>query len=789
MGTEDAEKDLIYSSGDIISADLITEEVSFKGNVKILFENYELSAKNAKVNKKTTTLVAWGDVILEGNNSYIEADKVTLNYKTKEGDLEGVRLTSGKLLIEAKRIKKLSDDIYEAEKARYTTCSTCPGAWRIKGRKIKTNIKEYIQIKGGRFQILNRSLFPLPNLTFPLTNRKTGFIQPELEKLPGEVGLEFSQPFFWNIDKHRDLTLTPMWYFDFNDFQKLKGFESNGAKLHAEYNQWLGSKSRLKLNTALMYDGTFVDENGQLAPDTRWFIDYTNFFVLPRNVIQKTNFTLLKERNYLNTFISEVSGRGEAALKNTFSLSQEKGNRFASAEVVYHINLLVENPNETENLSIQKLPELSYDISTIPFFKNRLLFKSNATYTNFHRNARSYDEVTDSPDQSSQQRQANPVDFDIDPEGDGVFDVAGRDLIRTGHRLRLQAEVSSPFKIGKLFDVMPALNYRDSYYSFNLDKDNTINNNSDTPYSPFAFSRYLEFSNSLRTEFSKVISPNFKHKIIPDLSFRLGTQVDRSDNVFFESQGNLPFHRQYQPISDNDFFNFRHGVQFDYWDRFFRAETLELNITNILIRKNKQELVTYYDQPFFFNLRQSYDFRNERTSDTPDPWSNLDGVLKLRSKRFVNFTKFSYFYKARKINISTESQFIYKPGRFISLGYSDFSTVDEAGVLETNNRVKNLSSRLGWEFPTLKFSGNYNYSILDKKSLGWEADFLYTPRGNCWGLGVRVTHIVNLNANRVDENGQVTQVDSSDTGVRLRFQFDFGPDPQNRSALSANPNI
>ena len=82
-----------------------------------------------------------------------------------------------------------------------------------------------------------------------------------------------------------------------------------------EYDRELSNELKNKISK-------YLNINRVSSPDTRWFIDYSNYFVLPRNVIQKSNFTLLKERTYLNDFQSEVLGRGEAALKNKFSLSK-----------------------------------------------------------------------------------------------------------------------------------------------------------------------------------------------------------------------------------------------------------------------------------------------------------------------------------------------------------------------------------------------------------------------------------------------------------------------------------
>jgi|GEM_PF-2071248 len=748
---------LIYYSADFINANLIEESAELKGNVRIVFNNYEVTAKEATVFKKKNTAYLKGNVQIESQDMFIQAEEANLNYKTQKGDIRNVRVTSGQLLLEAESLDKLDDTTFLAHNAQFTTCITCPPAWKIKGKKIKTNIQKYIEIKGGVFQLLNQSVLPIPHIKFPInTRRKTGLIPFSIGRSTGTTGTEIQQPYFWAIDPHSDLTLSPMIYLGSELDDNIIDF--NGAKLHLEYRQWLSSKSWMNVKTALMKDLTYVNINSDRLSTSRWFFNFKNYFELPNDFVQKSEVTLLREREYLNDFINETNGQAEPSLRNSFSISKFKKNKFISAEVVHNTNLLVEDPFETDNFSIQKLPDIRYSISKTPIWKDRLLAQTDLQYTNFFRNGRSFDDIVDDTDNSLAPKLA------LNTGGDGRFDPS-TDLLRSGHRLRLNASLSAPFKIKQLFKVTPEVSYRDAYYKFNI-AESKLENNQD--FSNFAFSRYLQFTNSFEAEFSAIYNDKYKHKFIPKLITKLGTNINRSDNVFFDSQGSLPYHRQFQPVTDTDFFDFRHGIQFDYHDRFFRAEVAELHLTNLIIQKKEQDDVTYYDQPFYFKLKQSYDFRNARLSDTPDPWSNLDGTFKLKTKYYTNLTQASYFYRAGQTNISTRNRFKIRPGKFFSVGYTDFFTVDEEGRL-TDNRTQDLYFSLSWEFPVFKFSGRVGYSLLNREHLGWETHFLFTPRGNCWGLKLDLFEINN----------------SADRGLgySVNVFFNFGPDNTLKKSL------
>lgn len=750
------EKELVYYSADIISADLLTEEASLKGNVRILFDNFELSAKEATVSRSTSTLKAHGHVRIEGNRTLIEAEEVELNYADRSGIIRNARIMSRRLLLEAEEILKIDNEFYEAKKASVTTCSTCPPAWRIKAKKVKTNINKYLDVRGGKFQVVNQTILPLPRLVLPLnTRRKTGVLQPEFASLTSDIGYEITLPYFWAINPHKDLTIFPKLYFS-NDF--FEGNANLSSKIMLEYRHLLSTESKLKLKTALMYDANYQDFRGQRTPFFRNLIDFENFFVLPGGFIQKSKVSIVSDNDYLADFRSEVEGLNQASLLNSVSLSKKFSLSFLSIEALYNINLLTQDPRDNNELAIHKIPEVRYSFLDRPILGNWLFGKADVVYSNFARRQKQFDKTNGATDETRRII-----------SGDGTFD-AGSDLIRNGHRLRLESELSAPFKIGRIFDVLPSISYRDSYYRFLIPKDTVINQTSENQYNELAFSRYLEGRVSLRTEISKLYGNKYKHKIIPDLTFRYGSNIVQSDNIFFNALEELPYHRLNRPITDFDFFNFSHGVQFDYWDRFFKAEYAELSLTNILIWKRAQDNINFYEQPFYFNIYQGYDFKNAReaTGSDRDPWSNLESTLKLRSKYFETVTRASYYHTADVIDFSTRNRFPLGTGKFLQLNYNSSPIVDDNNVAQ--ERVENIGGGLGWDFDSVKFFGEINYSIVDRQDLGWKMSFTFTPPGSCWDLFLYV-----LKPNDVD--------DDSSPQYYFSASFNLGPDLRYKKSL------
>ncbi len=766
--TKDQDNELIFYGADIISADVVTQEAILKGNVKILFDNYELSAKEARVSRKTLSFTAKDNVVITGNDTVIEADKVEINYKTRVGEIVNARITSGQLLLQAEKVLKLSNEVFEAKNGSFTTCSTCPPGWRIKAKSIKTNINKYIDLKGSWLQILNTSILPIPRIVMPLnTRRKSGLLFPKFSTISKRLGAEISVPYFWAITPHSDLTFSPRLYINLD--------EPISAKTHFEYRHLLSSESRLNLKLGYMYDSTYVNVSQEVDPLFRYRFSYNNFFKLPGNITQKTNLTLIRDRYYLDDFQQDVSGLNESSLLNSFALNKNYDHAFISAETLYNINLIKENPQAANDDAIHKAPELRHALIERPILGNFLFFKNDLTYTNFTRNSSSFDTVNTSP--------TNSVNDDLDPgdqeskavdPNNGQFD-ATKDLLRTGHRLRLESELSAPFNLGRLFDVLPSISYRDSFYRFNVSEGDSINISNANPYNDFANAKYLEGRVSLRTELTKVYSGKYKHRIEPELSFRKGTPVDQTDNIFFRSQEDLPYHRRNKPISDFDFFDFQHGVQFDYHDRFFRAELAELNITNVLITKKYQDNVPFYNQPLFFNIRQGYDFKNAReaTGANRDPWSNLEASLNFKFKRVHALATASHYHEAGVADFSARTRFIYMPGRYLQLRYDNTNIIDNAQN-KAEGRVRTAGLAFGWELPTLQIQGNANYSLTDSQLQDWSFSLNYTPIGRCWDI--RLGLVKPNSARRDDENDRPQ--------ISLAASFNLGPDNNYKKTLS-----
>lgn len=720
-------KNIIYQA-DIIQADLDRESAVLKGNVVIMFDGYQLFAREAEVFRKDNRFTASGDVRIESVQTQITAEEVEIYFDNKHGKLKKARLVSGQMLFEADEIKKIGKDVFEAKDASFTTCLTCPPSWRFKASKLTTNVNKYVDIQNGYLQVVNQSLLWLPRIILPVnTRRKSGIIQPKphFSFARRQADIEFG--YFWAISDNKDLTITP------------KLYTRSGIKGLANYRHLLSPDSHLELTTGYMKDHyfseyDFTSNTESFSTRHRWFVDFKNKFELPGNFTQKSNIKLTEDLLYVSDFPGELPGHKEPALVNQVGLIKNKDSSHFSTEIIYNINLLTEDMTSKNLASVHKAPVIKYSILNTPFLKDSLNYSFDTEYIKFTRRENSYDEII-STGGTNPPREVNPTPV-------GQYNPA-TDLIRSGNRIILRPEVSTSVNLGNFLRIEPEARYHQALYSF--DPQTSIEDPT-APYNNFAQMGYVEGEVRFKSQVAKVLNPRWKHILEPQIRFVRGEILGQTDHIFFRSTRGMPYHRRFQPITDTDFFDFEHGLQFDYQDRIYDTNIIEFSLLQSFLRKNHNSGVTYYDQPVFFDLVQSYDFLHAKTNN-PDPWSNLNALLKVKSKRFETFTHVSHFHKIAETNISTRNKFIYKQGHFVEASYKNAYIVDRNNSINFHQEF--VGAGLGWEFPYLHLSGGFLYSTLDKQMQGWNLRATILPPGDCWEIYMHIYDNVNrINANR-----------------------------------------
>lgn len=719
------------------------DQFLLKGNVQVAFQGQSLKCDEALVDIKNKMIVAKGNVILNDPQVHLEADSIELNYQTNTGTIENGFIQSGQLVIEGKKINKTGERTYIAEKAEFTSCSTCPPGWSFSGRRIEAELGGYAKIQFPIFKIAGWSAIPLPYLIVPLkTDRQSGLLVPSYEYTQ-RGRLAFSESFFWAISRSQDATITATYH------------ELLGLKWASEYRYVLSEDSKGSLEGAYIKDKLFSNEILKEYKNTanagRWHLKYQHHYDLPESFVQRLNFTDVSDLDYLRDFPNDLLEWGDPALENRVSLTKNEDTVHYSAEAMVFKNLLQSYPLADNSDAVHKMPELQIKTSEISLWEAGPSINFNINSTHFVREKFGYDDLSASTDSKG-----NPIRIPIsgaDPGEyvrDGSFDPSAQDLMRTGHRLDLSSRIHAPFQLGQYLQLSPSLTYREMQYQFQLEEEKNLSD-----FSPSAAQRYVQTDLSVRSELSHVYGSDgefqekYKHSIIPEVSYSHIPWIRRPNHPFFGNFAGQRYNRSFEPISDQDL-NGVNKVQFDYNDRVFDKDLVTFSLSNKVVHKSFSAGNPVYNNLFQFDLSQFYDL-NENKNDNPQPWSDILATLNINAKYISADSSTSFNPYAKVTNTSTRFRYKITENNFAQLSYSRNILVNQNNVALTDTKTENTGLGVGWVSRYWDMVANLDYSLVTEELQSWDYITRIKPPGNCWYIELMHKQIlggdVNFKAN------------------------------------------
>ena len=188
---------------DMFNYSISTSVFFSKGNIKVIDvnnNNYNFSEVYIDENKKK--------IIGTDVKAFLKQDDILINSANEP------RLFANTMV--------LSDNVNTLEKGIFTYCKNrknekCP-PWVLQSKKIRHNLAEkIIYYENVVLKIYDFPIFFSPRFSHPdpTVDRASGFLAPGLTSSTS-VGSGFSTPYFWNISKDKDLTLTPRVYLNEN---------------------------------------------------------------------------------------------------------------------------------------------------------------------------------------------------------------------------------------------------------------------------------------------------------------------------------------------------------------------------------------------------------------------------------------------------------------------------------------------------------------------------------------------------------------------------------------------
>lgn len=346
-------------------------------------------------NTETKDAELEGEVVFRGKGAAITASKGATNLEDETGEFENAKFIYDQdgFVVNAKDAFKITETRYKLFDPSFTTCQCSDGLcpWTIDADEARITQNGYVHAKNLSLWFHGIPLFYSPYFIFPAKmGRASGMLAPSLG-YSSKDGFRYSQPVFVALDDSTDLNLTP-----FTESKTRNGMVTDFKTLLSARHSIEG---KLLYSNESPRDG---DLRGTLTEgladpsidDNRWGLFYNQTYVsgedssLPYRVIadvhRVSDGTMVKELP--DEDIADETTR----VATSTALVRSTLTDYLSAELLTEWNQAIVGPLNAEELTSNKLPELS--VSYLESFRPisnpyglRLVTKASATTTTFSR--------------------------------------------------------------------------------------------------------------------------------------------------------------------------------------------------------------------------------------------------------------------------------------------------------------------------------------------------------------------------------------------------------------------
>ena len=204
----------VFVSGDEMEGQADVKAV-LEGHAELRRADTVIRADRVEYTVADDLAKAQGPVHLNRAGNRYEGTNLELKVDAFEGFFDNAqfRLLKTEAHGGASRVEFLDADRSVVHNATYTTCqkndeSTWQPDWVLRARVLRLDNVEQVGVaEDVTLEFLGMSLPEIPSVSFPLSDRrKTGLLPPTVA-IDSRSGVEYMQPWYWNIAPNRDLTV------------------------------------------------------------------------------------------------------------------------------------------------------------------------------------------------------------------------------------------------------------------------------------------------------------------------------------------------------------------------------------------------------------------------------------------------------------------------------------------------------------------------------------------------------------------------------------------------------
>lgn len=373
--TMDADSMTALVGGDVMEA---------KGNVLLRMGKDYLKADFARYFVSSRWVYLSGNVEVQMGDDKINASSAEFSLNDRTGWLtDGEIFLSGPhshSYFSGKRIYKHWGDFYTFKQATVTTCNPKDPAWSLHADEAVVEVDGYAQLWGTSFHVANVPVVFSPYAIIPAkTERQSGFLTPEFGH-SSMNGSYYNQPFFWAIDKSRDLTLNE-YYMSKRGFMHGLNYRSRASEDERLWLRFDWLNDRMTVGRDGDDNDSYDNDGLRRTNEKRYWLRGMYDGRLPTAPLwrMRADFDYASDQYYLRDFTTGMSGfdRSRDTLFGDFSrdLQEVDQNRITQGMLfrdwqrasVYLLGAYSQDPtlgngNRTHksDQTVQKAPELNF---------------------------------------------------------------------------------------------------------------------------------------------------------------------------------------------------------------------------------------------------------------------------------------------------------------------------------------------------------------------------------------------------------------------------------------------
>jgi len=331
-----------------LSAERITGDdkrnITASGGVVMRQRGLAIAADRLDYTEENETVVATGNVRIDRAGDVVTGPRLAYRLDKETGEMEAPlfeipKTPERRTASRGKAVRALleENEVSRLYGAEYTSCPVPRDDWTLKVRELELDTKGQVGTAyNATVEFFGVPILYSPWLNFPLNNeRKTGFLAPTFGS-SGRGGFEYAQPWYWNIAKDQDATITP------------KLFAKRGLQLGGEYRY-------LKPTFSGQADLEFLP-NDSIAERDRYLIGLKHFQALGRGWNLSLQAQRVSDDNYFRDLSTRVAATSQTNLPRDLVVGYGDDNwSFSARNVAYQT---LQDPLAPVTVPYRQLPQL-----------------------------------------------------------------------------------------------------------------------------------------------------------------------------------------------------------------------------------------------------------------------------------------------------------------------------------------------------------------------------------------------------------------------------------------------